>query len=39
LPALPDPPENVIIAPEPAPAGWIIAANAAFRRLQPEMEA
>ena len=39
LPALPDPPENVIIAPEPAPAGWIIAANAAFRRIQPEMEA
>ena len=39
LPALPDPPDNVIIAPEPAPSGWIIAANAAFRRLQPEMEA
>ena len=38
LPALPDPPDNVIVAPEPAPSGWIIAANAAFRRLQPEME-
>jgi len=37
--ALPNPPDNVIIAPEPAPSGWIIAANAAFRRLQPEMEA
>ena len=39
LPSLPNPPENVIIASEPAPAGWIIAANAAFRRIKPEMEA
>ena len=31
---LPDPPDKVIIAPQPAPSGWIIAANAAFAALE-----
>lgn len=31
---LPDPPEKVIIAPQPAPSGWIIAANAACAALK-----
>ena len=30
---LPDPPDKVIVAPQPAPSGWIIAANAAFAAL------
>lgn len=31
---LPNPPGRVIIAPQPAPSGWIIAANAAYAALQ-----
>ena len=31
---LPDPPGRVIIAPRPAPSGWIIAANAAYAALE-----
>lgn len=31
---LPDPPDKVIVAPQPAPSGWIIAANAAFAALE-----
>lgn len=30
---LPDPPDKMIVAPQPAPSGWIIAANAAFAAL------
>jgi len=31
---LPDPPDRVIVAPQPAPSGWIIAANAACQALK-----
>ena len=31
---LPDPPETVIIAPQPAPEGWVIAANEAVMAVQ-----
>lgn len=31
---LPDPPDTVIIAPQPAPEGWIIAANEAVMAIQ-----
>jgi len=34
LPRLPDPPETVIIAPQPAPEGWVIAANEAVMAVQ-----
>lgn len=36
---LPDPPDTVIIAPKPAPEGWIIAANEAVMALQQNRQA
>ena len=35
---LPHPPQTVIIAPQPAPAGWIIAANQAFAAVHQTRE-